>query len=254
MFYKPDQARGSSFNTGFIPFRGEDQLRDLYNGYSPESQAFSELQFTSIALAADEFKNSSVYVELISFTPRTSFGRFSFGSQLSTAEVQEDTVGSLESMAIQKFLNGGGNFSLNFNRPLVFAPFMDNKGHFLTNASATVYADVQKMNSSSYDPGIGAQLNLDFDLRLFSNESEVMYGNIIRVGIRGRALYNIFDAKYVKTQEIDQTINNLGILSAGGYVGIGPLYLEVNYNFATKKDVINANSNFIKFSLQPVKY
>jgi hypothetical protein len=109
------------------------------------------------------------------------------------------------------------------------------------------------MNSFIYNPGLGAQVNLDFDLRLLSNKSEIMIGNLYRMGIRGRVLYNAFDAKYRNSNDIDGSLNNMVILAGSVYAGVGPIFVELGYNFSNR-NIIEGNQNLLKVSLQPVKF
>lgn len=252
-----EKTRGysSDLKYGFIPFSRRGQLRDVFNGYGENaSYALKELQYTSVSLSVDSINSNSFYVEVFSLTPGISIGRFSLGSQITQSDIQSDSSASYRSLAIRKMMNGGGNFSLNFNRPLVYAPFTDaNRNYFLLNCSATVYADVTRMNSFIYNPGLGAQVNLDFDLRLLSNKSEIMIGNLYRMGIRGRMLYNAFDAKYRNSNDIDGSLNNMIILAGSVYAGLGPIFVELGYNFSNR-NIIEGNQNLLKVSLQPVKF
>ena len=255
-----EKSRGASYDLkyGFMPFSGKGQLRNVFNGEEDEvSNALRELQFTSVALSVDTMNSNSFYVELITFTPSVSIGRFSFGSQLTQADVAEDSAGSAasyQSIATQKLMNGGGNVNLNFNRPILYLPFTDaNRNYLLMNTSLTLYADINRMNSIIYNPGLGTQLNLDFDLRLLSNKSYVMIGNLYRFGIRGRMLYNAFDAKYRRKNDIDADLNNLLIFAVSGYLGLGPIFVEIGYNISNKS-IVDGTQNLLRVSLQPVRY
>ena len=48
-----------------------------------------------------------------------------------------------------------------------------------------------------------------------------MIGNFFRFGIRGRLMYNAFDAKYRSKNNIDYNVNNLAIYSISTYLEIG---------------------------------
>lgn len=253
---------GSSYDLkmGFLPFRGNSQLRDVFNGREGDvSNALKELQFTSVSLSVDTVNSNSIYVELLSFIPKASIGRISFGSQINQAEIPLDTMGMvqtdvLQNMARQKLMNGGGNFSLNFSRPLLYVPFSSSSQNFLvSNASITCYADVEKLNSTLYNPGLGTQLNLDFDLRLFSNKSEIMIGNYFRIGAKGRFMYNAFDSKYVSKYQIDRDLNNLAFLTLSGYIGVGPFFIEYGTTKSNKK-IFSGVDQMFRISLQPVKF
>jgi len=258
-----DKLRGESddgLNYGFLPFRGKSQLCDVYNGREGNvSNALKELQYTSISLSVDTINSNSIYVELLSFIPAASIGRFSFGSQLSQSDIPKDTnkiiqEDALQNVARQKLMNGGGSFSLSLSRPLLFLPFsQSSRNYLITNASATCYADIEKLNSTIYNPGLGTQLNLDFDLRIFSNKSEVMIGNFFRMGIRGRIMYNAFDAKYRTKNNLDYNVNNLAIYSISAYLGIGPIFIEFGTS-SSNKSMYSGAKNLLRFSLQPVKF
>ncbi len=259
-----DKTRGETdedlLNYGFLPFRGKNQLCDVFNGNGGNvSNALKELQYTSISLSVDTINSNSIYVELLSFIPSASIGRFSFGSQLSQSDIPRDThrvvqEDALQNIARQKLMNGGGSFSLSLSRPLLFLPFTEStRNYFIINAAATCYADIEKLNSTIYNPGLGTQLNLDFDLRLLSNKSEVMIGNFFRFGIRGRLMYNAFDAKYRTKNNIDYNVNNLAIYSISTYLGIGPIFVEFGTSSSNKSMYIGTR-NLLSISLQPVKF
>ena len=257
-----DKSRGDGgydLNYGFLPFRGKGQLCDVFNGREGDvSSALKELQFTSVSLSVDSINSNSIYVELLSFIPSPSIGRFSFGSQLSQSDIPKDTNNivqeeALQNVARQKLMNGGGSFSLNLSRPLLFVPFSEAcRNYLISNISVTCYADIEKFNSRLYNPGLGTQLNLDFDLRLFSNKSEIMIGNLFRLGARGRFMYNAFDAKYQKKNNLDENLNNLAIYSIGAYLGIGPVFIEFGTSGSNK--TLYGNKNILKITLQPVKF
>jgi len=260
-FQEPTRG-GTSYDLryGFIPFSGKSQLRDVFNGREGDvSNALKELQYTSISLSIDTLNSNSIYVELLSFIPSASIGRLSFGSQINQQEIPYDTNGivntnALQQMARQKLMNGGGNFSLNLSRPLLYIPFTETSQIFvLSNASVTCYADIGKFNSTLYNPGLGSQFNLDFDLRLFSNKSEIMIGNYFRIGAKGRFMYNAFDAKYIKKYNIKENLNNLAMFMVSGYVGIGPVFIEIGTT-RSNKSAFNSTGNMLRFTLQPVKF
>ncbi len=253
---------GTSYDLryGLLPFSGKSQLRDVFNGREGDvSNALKELQYTSISLSVDTLNSNSIYVELLSFIPSASIGRLSFGSQINQSEVPYDTNGlvqtdALQNIARQKLMNGGGNFSLNLSRPLLFVPFTESSQiYMLSNASVTCYADIGKFNSTLYNPGLGSQFNIDFDLRLFSNKSEIMIGNYFRIGAKGRFMYNAFDAKYLKKYNIDNNLNNLAVFLVSGYIGIGPVFIELGTT-RSNKSAFNSTGNILRFTLQPVKF
>ncbi|MBN1186402.1 MAG: hypothetical protein JXB49_29270 [Bacteroidales bacterium] len=253
-----DKSRGEDYGYvkyGIIPFSGREQMRLVYNGeVDGVSNAMEELQFTSISLSVDTMRSNSIYVELISFVPSASFGRFSFGSQITQADIEADSNSSYQSIATQKLMNGGGNMNLNLSRPILYAPLSQrHTSYLITNAALTCYMDVKRLNSKLYNPGFGSQLNLDFDLRLFSNRSEIMIGNLYRGGLKGRYLYNAFDSKYKRENDIDDSLDNLSILSLSFYMGLGPVFFELGYNFSNS-DIIANSKNLFRVSLQPVKY
>ncbi len=244
---------------GFLPFRGENILIAAYNGADPKyNNAFQELQTTSLALPNSNIKASSLYVELLSFIPKSSFGRFSGAIQLTQADMQDSLKRSQQSMALQKLLNGGGNLNINFSRPLYYKATKSGKGHTLLNFSSTMFLDGMQ-NSKLSTAGIGFIPNVDFDWRLFSNKKSLrgkdarQIGNFLRAGVKGRAFINLFNSKFERENAVDKQMNNFGALAIGGYLGLGPLIWDFSYT-ADNKGLMEKQGWTFNFKFQPVKW
>lgn len=244
---------------GFLPFRGENILIAAYNGADPKyNNAFQELQTTSFALPNSNIKASALYVELLSFIPKSSFGRFSGAIQLTQADLQDSLKRSQQSMALQKLLNGGGNLNINFSRPLYYKASRSGKGHTLLNFSSTMFLDGMQ-NSKLSTAGLGFIPNLDFDWRLFSNKKSMkgnearQVGNLIRAGVKGRAFANVFNSKFEAENSVDKEMNNFAALAIGGYLGLGPLIWDFSYT-TDNKGLLQNQGWMFNFKFQPVKW
>ena len=244
---------------GFMPFRGENILIAAYNGADPKyNNAFQELQTTSLALPNSNIKASALYVELLSYIPKSSFGRLSGGIQLTQADQEDSLERSQQSIALQKLLNGGGNLNLNFSRPIYYKATKSGKGHTLLNFSSTMFLDGVQ-NSKLATAGIGFIPNLDFDWRLFSNKKSVkgnearQIGNLIRAGVKGRTFVNLFNSKFEKENAVDKEMKNFAAVAIGGYLGLGPLIWDFSFT-ADNKGILENRGWMLNFKFQPVKW
>ena len=248
-----EDAQG--YKVGFFPFSKPGQLAEVYAGKRENSKGvFNELQLTSLSLSLDSIKANAIIVEVASFIPNSSLGRFSIGTQLSQADIsRSDSNRSYQNLAVQKMLNGGGNIVVNFLRPLFFNNNETGSRFCYSNLGVSVFADTKRLNQDFYNSGVGAQLTADLDLRLFSNASTRMTGNLFRAGIRGRTLLNAFNVKYSESNEIDEDLRNAFFGSIGGYIGFFIFNIDYVYNFSNT-NVFAGRESMFRFSIQPIKF
>ncbi|OJV16416.1 MAG: hypothetical protein BGO21_26325 [Dyadobacter sp. 50-39] len=230
----------------FIPSRqGDNALAKFYD--SDNASTLAGLSVASIRPGLDGSKTNSVYVELLSVIPENWF-RLSVGTNIAQSALKDSTR-SQEEIALQKLTNGGGNLSLNLNRPLLFKGI--GKGFLLGTIDLTGYADIEQFNQSIYNPGWGMQINPSLDFRLINQDG----GKKFRFGLMTRYQYNLFNDKYKASNSIDEDFKNLGIYSAGIYLGLAMFNIQVNYNAYNKNtEFFKDKTWLLRVELIPVKF
>lgn len=241
----------------FIPFRMKGDMIKVYDGEYDRSlkNSFNELQVSAFSFGFDSSQANSVFVEVASYVPNVSIGRLSLGVQVTRAELQDSLNRNYQTLAMNKLMNGGGNFALTFSRPLIYLGNRTGSLFFTLGAALTAYTDASFMNSGKYNPGLGGQLGSDFDFRFSApwGERTRQVGNIFRVGIKGRGLFNMFNVKFAERNLVDQELSTSLFGQVGAYIGLFMFNFDVLYNASTAKVFEMDNLQF-RFSVTPVKF
>lgn len=256
-------GEGESYKIGFIPFRSKCELKEVFSGnfFGKKNSSFNALQTAGLGLPFGDLNAIGTYVDILSFLPKISVGRVALGLQVAYSNGVGDTTANLENLSLQKIMNGGGSMILQFNRPLVFVPFYKSKNGFLNlNVATNASFDVPKMDQKIYNPGFAFQPSVDFDLQLFANTRDWIFsrresnqvGNFCKIGIRGRTLFNLFNARYSARNDVDRRTNNMILITGTGYISLGPAQLDIGASWDNKKLL---PENFtIRLSMQPVQF
>ncbi|MCX7743984.1 MAG: hypothetical protein N2167_05395 [Flavobacteriales bacterium] len=241
----------------FLPFRKKGDMIKVFDGEYDRTlkNAFSELQVSAFSFGLDTSQTNSVFVEVASYIPNVSVGRLSLGVQVTRAELQDSLNRSYQTLAMNKLMNGGGNFALTFSRPLVYLGNRTGSLFFTLGAALTAYTDASFMNSGKYNPGLGGQLGSDFDFRFSApwGARTRQVGNIFRVGIKGRGLFNMFNIKFAKQNQVDEELSTSLFGQVGAYIGLFMFNFDVLYNGSTAK-VFDMDNLQFRFSVTPVKF
>lgn len=241
----------------FLPFRKKGDMVKVYDGVYDRTlkNAFSELQVSAFSFGLDTSQTNSVFVEVASFIPNVSVGRLSLGVQVTRAELQDSLNRNYQTLAMSKLMNGGGNFALTFSRPLMYVGNRTGSLFFTWGAALSAYTDASFMNSGKYNPGLGGQLGSDFDFRFSApwGAKTRQVGNIFRVGLKGRGLFNMFNVKFSKENQVDDELSTSLFGQVGAYIGLFMFNFDVLYNGSTAS-VFDMDNFQFRFSVTPVRF
>ena len=252
-----EKSRGDDYDPYqpfFFPFRDFQELQQIY-----DSDKFSTAKITNFSLPVDSGPtgSNSMFVEIASFIPNNSALRISLGSQLVQSDINDSTDSeNYRSMAINKLVNGGGNVVLGFSRLLAYKEFY-NGGFFYMNPSVSTYFDVPTLNSTSWGDRMGAQFRLDYELRLFGAGTERQAGNIVRAGMKGYFIGNIFGLQYDQSESNvfnKFSTDNFAGISGGAYLSIALFELDYYYNVGFTSDIFKGHNSTLNLSIIPVKF
>jgi len=236
---------------GFFPFRDSLAMQLLYDSQQLKGLNMAGYSFPPTDLSEDRAK--LLYVDLVSFIPDNSWFRISLGTHLVQSDSKADSAKTQQDIALQKLLNGGGNVFLNISRPIYYWRTNNYDGFLFSNLVLTGFADIEKLNQTVYNPGIGASISLDVDFRLWSWGTQRMDGNLVRFGLGGRALYYFANKKYNDENPIDESANNFWINTYSIYFGIS--FFDIVYQFNTSNSsIFEGKERSLRISFQPVKY
>lgn len=252
-----EKSRGEDYDPYqpfFFPFRGYQELQQIY-----DSDNFSTAKITNFSLPVDSGPtgSNSMYVEIASIIPNNSALRISLGSQLVQSDITDSTdTENYRSMAINKLVNGGGNVVLGFSRLLAYKEFY-NGGFFYMNPSVSTYFDVPSLNNTNWADRMGTQFRMDYELRLFGAGTERQAGNLVRAGMKGYFIGNLFGFKYDKSEtnvfNKFSTDNYAGV-SGGAYISIALFELDYYYNVGFTSDIFKGHNSTLNLSIIPVKF
>jgi hypothetical protein len=226
---------GKPNDWGFLPFRSDSALRNAYG-----QQVFNTTRTVSLSMLKTSQCESA---DALSFIPDKSWFYASLGFSL-----YKNDFGTLASdIALQHFINTGGNVAIALSKPLYYMPHDpaadSHNSIFLsgTNSFLFIIPRVSGFFDLPFlDPGIGgdrgARLDLTADYRILDFLGIPKSSNyLLSLGIRGDGVFNAQSNTHPKA------------------VGIGELYfniafLQLSLDYA--KDLTHSNT----FKGEPVLY
>ncbi len=238
-------ASTGSPNYKFIPFRAEEELKAFYDS----SKVFNAIQRVSFSdLIGGEGNNPTSFVEILTYVDPKSKFRANLSVQLTDSESSDTTT--TQNIAIQKLLTNGGNISFGINRPVFYDELWD--GNFiLTNTYLNLYLDVPYVNKKVYNPGLGLQMGITGDFRLFTDGNTG--GKLFRAGAEYGLIYNALNEPYQKNTEISELPKTISFITVEPYIGF--LMFTIKYtSIISSNELFQGKKSILEIGLVPIKF
>jgi len=233
---------------GFFPFSGLNELQNMYDESKfnpPNSVKFS-------SFSSDSLNSYGSFIEVLSFIPKESFFKVGISVQMNNSSTSDSTQ-TVQDIAIQKLMNNGGNISVSFERPIYYNEFYgDGISFFLVDIALVGFADIKEVNSTIYNPGMGAQFKLNSDFRIYVNESARQNGNLFRIGTKLGFTQNLFNKEYTE-QNTSMDIGSIGYGMFEFYLGLAFFDISVG-RVISSNAVFDDRKTFVNLSIVPVKF
>lgn len=226
---------GTPKDWGFFPFSEDTALRNAYG-----QKAFNTTRTVSLSMLKTSQCESA---EALSYIPYQSW----FYSSLGFSLYKNDFGTAANDIALQRFINTGGNVAVALSKPLYYMPhdtaYGADNSFFLAGNNSFLFVIPRVsgfFNIPFLDPGVGsdrgARLDVMADYHVLDFARMPQSNNyMFSVGLRGDGVFNAESTTHPKA------------------VGIGELYLSVAFlqlSFDYAKDLTHSNT----FKGVPVLY
>jgi len=231
---------------GFLPFKGEDELKTFYDS----SAVFNTINKVSFFNLLDtDGDNLTSFVEVLSYVDTKSKFKANLSVQLTDTE-KSDTTSTTENIAVQKLLTSGGNIAVGLNRPIYYNEFWSGN-FFLVDAGLNAYFDLPYVNKRVYNPGMGSQFRIAGDFRIFTDENNK--GKFFRFGTEYSFVQNLFNSAYDTNANLPEIPSSVGFVTLEPYIGL--FFIDIKYSFIfSGNEIFDDKKRFVEVSIVPLKF